>query len=382
MSRVKKSLIKVFFLLILQGWICSLISLSEATDFLDREEPQGARGLKDDTKVPLEPIDDTVHYIVSPCPAKLTQVFVNRGQKIEKGELLCIIEMMKMEHSIRSDFSGKINFIFFEADDWVDENSLLISILKGENINQAQASPNEAPPSLNKGKEHKALTISKDGDNQQAQAPQKVSPPSLLWLLRENPIPQLASITLETASPSSFSSSIVPGMTNSVIGPPNNNTPPDNDGKLRKNSTQSIQEEAAGIPRQPSVKSPQTHFVPLDKMESLSLKKRGEEEIKHFPQGKSFFPKSHKFNDASGYSIVTCAKWISGFIVLSQLLFALKTMSHYIFRRPYVRKFYCIISPLPKKMYLCADDFNKQRFMTNRIACNRNCIWLVKRKIA
>ena len=57
----------------------------------------------------------------SPVPGKIAKVFPKKNQQVKKGEILVIIEAMKMEHSILAPYSGKITKINVMEGQQVDE---------------------------------------------------------------------------------------------------------------------------------------------------------------------------------------------------------------------------------------------------------------------
>lgn len=67
------------------------------------------------------PQEETLHIVTSPIvgtfyrsPSPTTSPFVNTGDMIEEGKVLCIIEAMKLMNEIPSDASGRIEKIFVE----------------------------------------------------------------------------------------------------------------------------------------------------------------------------------------------------------------------------------------------------------------------------
>ena len=65
--------------------------------------------------------EETLHIVTSPIvgtfyrsPSPTTSPFVNTGDMIEEGKVLCIIEAMKLMNEIPSDASGRIEKIFVE----------------------------------------------------------------------------------------------------------------------------------------------------------------------------------------------------------------------------------------------------------------------------
>ena len=62
----------------------------------------------------------------SPAPGK--PPFVEIGQKVKKGDTVCIIEAMKMMNQVKSEFDGKIVDIKVENGQPVEFNESLVSI--------------------------------------------------------------------------------------------------------------------------------------------------------------------------------------------------------------------------------------------------------------
>ncbi len=65
---------------------------------------------------PVTPPIDNIkkQQVFSPLPGKIVNICVNKGQAVAKGELLLVMEMMKMEISISADFAAIITDIFVE----------------------------------------------------------------------------------------------------------------------------------------------------------------------------------------------------------------------------------------------------------------------------
>lgn len=55
----------------------------------------------------------------SPMPGKILKLFVVEGQAVEMGTPILVMEAMKMEHTIKSSKSGKIEKIYFKEGDQV-----------------------------------------------------------------------------------------------------------------------------------------------------------------------------------------------------------------------------------------------------------------------
>ncbi|MDF3034455.1 MAG: oadA [Alphaproteobacteria bacterium] len=178
MKCIKACLKKILFLLALQGLAGSIAGISEALDFVDREGPHGP-ALRQDTKIPAGFIGDKIQYIIAPAgmllkdiPFKITQereelglspeipvdqqevlfqhffwkphkltlsklplsgnifkILVQKGQQVQRGDILIIIECMKMEISISSPFPGEVKDIFCKVGDSKGAGEQLLSLV-------------------------------------------------------------------------------------------------------------------------------------------------------------------------------------------------------------------------------------------------------------
>jgi len=70
---------------------------------------------------PAETNNSEEHQVTSPmvgtfytAPSPDAEVFVTTGQKVQKGETLCIIEAMKMMNEIEAEYSGVVETILVE----------------------------------------------------------------------------------------------------------------------------------------------------------------------------------------------------------------------------------------------------------------------------
>ena len=66
--------------------------------------------------------------LVAPMPGKVVFVSVEEGQDVETGDLLMIVEAMKMEHRVVAPSAGKVVDLHARAGDQVDAGSLLAVI--------------------------------------------------------------------------------------------------------------------------------------------------------------------------------------------------------------------------------------------------------------
>ena len=61
-------------------------------------------------------------------PGSVWKVLVKEGQKIEKGDELIILESMKMEFPIVSEYSGIVEKVYVQPGDRVNSGQLAVSI--------------------------------------------------------------------------------------------------------------------------------------------------------------------------------------------------------------------------------------------------------------
>ncbi len=66
--------------------------------------------------------------IMSPMPGLITQVNVKNGQSVKQGDLLIVMEAMKMEHSLRASHDGVIDRLSVVRNDQVNEGVLLLIV--------------------------------------------------------------------------------------------------------------------------------------------------------------------------------------------------------------------------------------------------------------
>ena len=66
--------------------------------------------------------------ILSPMQATVVKVAVKPGDKVVKGELLCVLEAMKMEQPITAAFDGKVRVVDVREGDSVAGGQLLIEV--------------------------------------------------------------------------------------------------------------------------------------------------------------------------------------------------------------------------------------------------------------
>ena len=66
--------------------------------------------------------------VVAPMPGTILRVSVSEGQKVMAGEVLCILEAMKMENEIVAPTDGMVSSLKIATNQTVDSGDVLVAI--------------------------------------------------------------------------------------------------------------------------------------------------------------------------------------------------------------------------------------------------------------
>ncbi len=80
--------------------------------------------------------------IASPMPAVVTRINVSEGQQVAKGDLLVVLESMKMENYVYAPAAGEVKKIFVEPADGVEAGDTLVTL----DVNAGKAKAVAAAP--------------------------------------------------------------------------------------------------------------------------------------------------------------------------------------------------------------------------------------------
>lgn len=72
--------------------------------------------------------DDSAGGMVAPMPGKILDVLVEQGQSVAAGDLLLVMEAMKMEHRIVANVDGVIGMLSLKPGDQVQQGDVLVEI--------------------------------------------------------------------------------------------------------------------------------------------------------------------------------------------------------------------------------------------------------------
>ncbi len=66
--------------------------------------------------------------VTAPLPGHIVDVKVKEGESVKAGDVVLILEAMKMENEIPASKAGTVKAVHVKAGDKVDMNALLIEI--------------------------------------------------------------------------------------------------------------------------------------------------------------------------------------------------------------------------------------------------------------
>lgn len=97
-------------------------------DFADIHLPSGTFRIALGSKKSRSSSTHAEGGLTAPMPGKVIKVLVQEKQKVKKGELLLILEAMKMEHKILSPQDGSVQKILFKEGERVSQGEDLIEL--------------------------------------------------------------------------------------------------------------------------------------------------------------------------------------------------------------------------------------------------------------
>ena len=80
--------------------------------------------------------DPTAGRLTAPMPGRITQLTVEPGMNVRRGQPLMVIEAMKMEHTVSAPADGVVEAVRFAVGDQVEEGAELIAFVAAERQGQ------------------------------------------------------------------------------------------------------------------------------------------------------------------------------------------------------------------------------------------------------
>ena len=77
-----------------------------------------------------EPSPEDGKTIVAPMPGKVIKINVSKGQQVKKGDVVLVIESMKMEQEINSSLEGTVTEIKVSEGEMVKKEQVLIIVVQ------------------------------------------------------------------------------------------------------------------------------------------------------------------------------------------------------------------------------------------------------------
>jgi biotin carboxyl carrier protein len=68
------------------------------------------------------------HALTAPMPGRIAAVLVTEGQAVQKGDVLVVLEAMKMEHAVKAPRAGAVSRLSAEAGKMVGLGDVLLDV--------------------------------------------------------------------------------------------------------------------------------------------------------------------------------------------------------------------------------------------------------------
>lgn len=91
---------------------------------VEDEHTRRLTGLKSD---PSAMLGEAV--IKAPMPGVVVDVLVNQGQEVAQGDIVVILESMKMQNEFKAPRAGKIHSLRVAAGDKIEQNAVMLTIV-------------------------------------------------------------------------------------------------------------------------------------------------------------------------------------------------------------------------------------------------------------
>jgi len=81
---------------------------------------------KFENRKPYQPADPKI--ILSFIPGTVLNIFIKSGQAVKKGEILMILDAMKMQNKLKCSMDGKVKSIAVKKGDKVSKGTVLLEL--------------------------------------------------------------------------------------------------------------------------------------------------------------------------------------------------------------------------------------------------------------
>ena len=90
--------------------------------------PSGGLAIVEVDRFPMTTREDEPGSLHAPMPGKVLQVRISEGDAVSEGDVLVIMEAMKMEHTLRAPFAGSVQSLRAAAGDQVEADQVLVVV--------------------------------------------------------------------------------------------------------------------------------------------------------------------------------------------------------------------------------------------------------------
>ncbi len=90
--------------------------------------PPAAQPTAPAAKPPSPPGEGRTYEVKAPLPGTITVISVSEGERVERGQELCVIEAMKMNNPIRATAPGVVKEIFVTVGQQVQHGAPLLTL--------------------------------------------------------------------------------------------------------------------------------------------------------------------------------------------------------------------------------------------------------------
>ncbi|HPG32079.1 MAG TPA: biotin/lipoyl-binding protein [bacterium] len=95
---------------------------------IDQEKNQNKPVIINQTISPAENIEPQIKSMRAPMAGIITAVSIKTGDNIKRGDMICVMDSMKMESEIFSSIAGTVKNVYIKKNDAVKNNQILFDI--------------------------------------------------------------------------------------------------------------------------------------------------------------------------------------------------------------------------------------------------------------
>jgi biotin carboxyl carrier protein len=92
--------------------------------------PSGYVRLEEKPRFPVSTREQERGSLAAPMPGKVVRVDVAEGDTVEEGQILVVLEAMKMEHTLRSPHPGTVSSVQIAPGDQVEAGQTLVTVVE------------------------------------------------------------------------------------------------------------------------------------------------------------------------------------------------------------------------------------------------------------